>query len=106
MWNLLLPKAPPDNRIHRHRVVHIQEADYQLMSKQLVARDLMCHAEQHNTLADEVWGGQKGQQALDVAWLASLLTSQILHERQPACIFFNDLASCYDRIVNVNGFLS
>ena len=106
VWNLLLPKAPPDNRIHRHRVIHIQEADYQLLSKKLIARDLMRHAETHGTLADEVWAGRKGRQATDVAWLASLLTSQIHHDQQPACIFFNDLASCYDRIVEPVSIMS
>lgn len=98
IWNILLQKTPGDSRIHRHRFLHLKEADDNLLTKKYIAKDLMRHAEQHNTIAEEAHGGRKGRQALDVAWMKTMLISQIHHEQKPACIFFNDLTSCYDRI--------
>ncbi len=106
IWNLFLQKSPKDHRIHRHRTIHIGEADKQLVQKLDVARSLMRHAEHHGAIDDDAYGGRKGRQSTDVAWAASMVINQAHHEHRPACIFFNDLQSCYDRIIESQANMS
>ena len=99
LWNIIMKKDPNDTRIHRHRNLHIGEADKNLEQKQDIAYELMHHAEMHHALEDETHGGRKGRQALDVAWLAVLAINQAYHSHNLTCIFFNDMQACYDRII-------
>ncbi len=106
IWNVVIQKDPSDHRIHRHRTIHIGEADKQLVQKFDIAHKLMKHAEDNNALVDEAYGGRKDRQATDVAWLASMIINQAHHDHQPACIFFNDLQSCYDRVIESQANMS
>lgn len=104
--NLFLRKKANDSRVHRHRVIHIQEADWTFIFKFFTAYKWMAHAESHNTLAEEAYGGRRHRQAIDMA-LAKVLTVDHIHlDQRPAWIFDKDATSCYDRIVESYANLS
>lgn len=96
--NLFLRKDVNNNRVHRHRVIHLTEADWTFLTKFYSANRFAKYCEQMNTFSPLTFGGRKGRQAVDMAWLKVLVTDQIWLEQKTAWIFDNDAASCYDRI--------
>ena len=106
IWNILLQKTFGDIRIHRQRFLHIGESDKNWIQKKFTAKDLMAHAERHGAIEDEAHGGRKGRQAIDVAWSATLILSQIHHDHLPACLDFKDLMACFDRMIEAEANMS
>ena len=95
----MLEKEPGNPLVHRLRVIHIYEADYNLLLKLLWARKLTWNAHLNGTLHEAQAGSRPGKRAIDLVvykeqkYLYSRLT------RTPLLTMDNDAKACYDRIV-------
>ena len=95
--NTMIEKDPGSPKIHRLRVIHIYEADYNLILAHHW-RKLLQHASDNNLLNPSQYGSQPGKEAytpvlIDIAQYEICKTSG-----NPMIKFDNDATSCYDRI--------
>jgi hypothetical protein len=60
--NVMILKEPSNTKVHRLRVIHIFEADYNLIPS-LKWRALLKHAEDRNLLNDAQYGSRAGREA-------------------------------------------
>jgi hypothetical protein len=96
--NVMILKEANNHRIHRLRVLHLFEADYNLILG-VKWRQLMRHAENHHTLNEGQYGSISGREASGLH-LLEVLKNEISHcSRKPLLNLDNDASSCYDRII-------
>jgi hypothetical protein len=86
----MIEKEHGNSKVHRFRVIHIYEADYNFLL-QAKWRNLISNAETHNLLHPGQYGSRPGRNALIPAFIEEMKKSLIN--------FDNDAASCYDRII-------
>ena len=98
--NLMIQKEPGNQKIHRLRVIHIQEGDWQAFLKISVARRTISHAANNNALHPNQYGGIPGSQAITPAILNLNIQDYLRMTVTPAAITYKDAASCYDRLVD------
>jgi hypothetical protein len=95
----MIPKIPGNNRINKLRVIHLYEADYNLLLKIMWARKGVWNLNDSNAIHEGQAGSRPGKRAIDVVvqkemkYLYSSLT------RTPLATIDNDAKSCFDRIV-------
>ena len=97
--NALLEKIPGTPRIDKFRVIHIFEADLNLVFGILWNRRLMRHCEQQQTLGPDQWGSRPGRSSIDAAMLKRLTYELSSLTRTDHGTFDNDAKACYDRII-------
>ena len=97
--NMLIQKEAGNQKIHRLRVIHIQEADWQAFLKLSVTRNTIHHAHHHNALHPNQYGGVPGSQAITPAVLNINTQDYLRMTVTPAAVTYKDAASCYDRLV-------
>ena len=85
-------------KIHRLRVIHIYEADFNFFLG-LKWRNSIQQAQQDGTLNQGQYGGCPGQDCTSVTYLEELQRDHTIVTRTPKADVDNDLASCYDRIL-------
>ena len=95
--NAMLEKDPGTPKIHRLRVIHLYEYDFNIILC-IKWRQLLHHATSHHLINPHCYGSQPGKCALD-----AVLTKELEYElcrltRKALVQFDNDAASCYDRI--------
>ena len=82
------------------RTITLMNSEFNINNKKL-GRDMMAHAEQHQLLAPEQYGGRKHHRSV-IAALNKCLTMDLLRlHRQSGALCSNDAKSCYDRIVHL-----
>jgi hypothetical protein len=96
--NTMIFKDMGDYRIHRLRVIHIYEADFNLLLA-VKWRELLHHADRLHLINDGQYGGRHGREASSLALLEELRTDISYATRRTMITFDNDAASCYDRII-------
>jgi hypothetical protein len=102
----MIEKEPGNPKLNRLRVIHLFEADWNLMLKCIIARRLMHSIEAHGTMAKEQWGGRRGRSSIDLA-ASKILASEINRlNRTDGSTFESDLAQCFDRIAAPCGNLA
>ena len=97
--NTLFNKKPGNYKIHRFRTIHIDEVDKQAIYKHHVARKLLRHAELHQGIHEDQWGGRPGCMAIDPAILAVIQFDHCAMTQMNAVFQYNDATACYDRII-------
>jgi hypothetical protein len=95
--NTMLEKDPGIPKIHRLRVIHLYEADYNLILA-VKWRQLLKFACDKGYVNDNLFGSQPGKEALDSCFLRELEYEITRLTRKPIIHFDNDATSCYDRI--------
>ena len=96
--NALIPKDEGSTKIHRLRVIHIYEADYNLILG-VKWRELLHHAARNGLINKNQFGSVPGRSAIDLCYMEELeyeISKCCLH---PLIKNDNDAASCYDRIL-------
>ena len=91
-------KEPGNYRIHRLRVIHIYEADYNLVLA-IKWRQLMVQANTQGLLHPGQYGGRPGCEAQFLTLLEELKYDISYASRRSLINFDNDAMSCYDRII-------
>jgi hypothetical protein len=97
--NAMLEKIPGKPFLHKLRVIHILEADYNLTLKNIFGRRLMRNCERHGTLGELQDGFRKGRSTT-----RTLLHNEIVNDynkrlRIDNFIGMTDISACFDRIL-------
>lgn len=94
----MIQKDPTDSRIHRHRVIHLFEADYNLAIG-IQWRTAMHRAEQLELLNVGQYGSRPQRNAHDPVFI-EIFQRQLSKAARSSLIQLNfDASSCYDRII-------
>ena len=96
--NTMILKAPGDIRIHRLRVIHLYEADYNLLLA-VKWRAALHQSEDAGVLNDGQYGSRPHRQALDPVYIEETMNEISRATRKAHIKFDNDATSCYDRIL-------
>lgn len=96
--NIMLQKDAGNPRIHRLRIIHIYEADYNLLLA-VKWRQALFHAEDHKLLNSGMYGSRPGKSAHDPAFMEVLQHETYRMSMKSGINFDLDAASCYDRIL-------
>jgi hypothetical protein len=96
--NVMIFKDPGNFKIHRLRVIHIYEADFNLLLA-VKWRQLMKAADESGHLHDGQFGGRPGYEAQFLTLLEELKYDIAYASRRSLFQFDNDAMSCYDRII-------
>jgi Reverse transcriptase (RNA-dependent DNA polymerase) len=97
--SVLLEKDKGNPKIHRLRIIHLFEADYNLFLKLIWGSRMIRHAEEHGILGDDMQGSRKNRSTHDMLYKKVLTYDLSRQQRSNLAIFENDAASCYDRIL-------
>jgi hypothetical protein len=96
--NIMIQKDPGNIKIHRLRVIHLYEADYNLILG-VKWREAMHLAEDNKLLNDSQYGGRPGRNAHDPVFI-EVMQAEICRTSRKSNIKFDvDATSCYDRII-------
>jgi Reverse transcriptase (RNA-dependent DNA polymerase) len=95
----MIEKIVGNPRIDKLRVIHLFEADYNLLLKIMWARKMVWSAHKHNVLNEGQAGSRPGKRAIDVVINKEMLYQYARLTRQPLATIDNDTKSCYDRII-------
>ena len=85
-------------QIHRLRVIHIYEADFNLLLA-IKWRQLLRYADNQNLINPGLFGGRPGCEAQSLPFLEELKYDISYVTRRTLVNFDNDASSCYDRII-------
>jgi exonuclease III len=102
--NTILFKDPDNVRIHRTRVIHIYEADYNLVLG-VKWREAMYKAEDTSSLNDGQYGSRAKRCAPDPVLIEELQCEISRATRKPMILVNYDAMACYDRIPQCAGML-
>jgi hypothetical protein len=91
-------KETGDFRIHRLRVIHIYEADFNLILA-VKWRQLLQAADLLGLINEGLFGGPPGREAQSLTFLEELKYDLSIVTRRTLFHFDNDATSCYDRII-------
>jgi exonuclease III len=96
--NVMIEKDPGNPKIHRLRVIHLYECDYNLLLA-VKWRQLVHHAEDNHKLNWGQYGSRPGRTAHDPVFIEELQYEIVRLSRSTHLKFSNDATSCYDRII-------
>ena len=96
--NTMIFKEEGNYKIHRLRVIHIYEADFNLLLA-VKWRQLLQHANLQGIINNGLFGGRPGCEAQSLVFLEELKYDTSYCSRRTLFNFDNDATSCYDRII-------
>jgi len=96
---VLLEKDEGQPKVHRMRMIHLAESDFNFIIRLLWGREFMRHNEQTNGIHKNQHGGRKGWQGQSAALKKKLTIDVARHYKEPMVIIDKDATACYDRIV-------
>jgi hypothetical protein len=97
--NAMLEKITGKPLLHKLRVIHILEADYNLALKQIFGRRLLKNCEQHGALGDLQDGFRKGRSTMQTLLHNELANDYNKRMRINNYVGMTDISRCFDRIV-------
>ena len=95
--NAMLEKDPGNPRIHRLRVIHLYEWDFNLILC-VKWRQLLHHVCDNGLINPACYGTMPGHSSLDPVFIKEMEYEISRLTRRPLVHFDNDATSCYDRI--------
>jgi Reverse transcriptase (RNA-dependent DNA polymerase) len=95
----MIEKITGNPRINKLRVIHLFEADYNLILKIIWSRKAVWNAHCHNAINDGQSGSRPGRRAIDVVLTKEMKYQYARFTRSNLATIDNDAKSCYDRIV-------
>lgn len=96
---MMLEKVPGNPKINKLRVIHLYEADYNLLLKILWARRLVWHSHTHNQLHEAQAGSRPHHRCSDVVLRKEMNYQYSKFTRTNLATVDNDAKACYDRIL-------
>ena len=94
----MIHKEAGNHKIHRLRVIHLFEADYNLILS-VKWRQQIYAADKDQLVNPGQYGSYPGREATSLCLLKELKTDISYSSRKPIINFDNDASSCYDRII-------
>lgn len=97
--NFFIEKIPGKPLLTKLRVIHIYEADYNILLKFFISKQTLRHAIKHNNTSVEQAGGRPNRTAIDEA-LRTVVTYETCRlQRLSGGVMYNDAKACFDRII-------
>jgi hypothetical protein len=96
--NVMIHKEAGNHKIHRLRVIHLFEADYNLILS-VKWRQQIYAADKEQLVNPGQYGSYPGREATSLCLLEELKTDISYSSRKPIIKFDKDASSCYDRII-------
>ena len=96
--NAMIEKEPGNPQLHRLRVIHLYESDYNSLLG-IKMRQVIHQAEDLGSINPGMYGSRANRQASDPTFIEVLQYDYAALTRWPAIKFNNDATSCYDRII-------
>ena len=93
--NTMLEKDNGLPKIHRLRVIHLYEADYNLILG-VKWRQALHHAVSKGLINEGCYGSQPGKEATDALFIREMEYELSRLTRKPSLHFDNDATSCYN----------
>ena len=97
--NVMLEKDPGNPCIHRLRIIHLFEADFNLYMKLQWGKRLVRRASKHMLLNTGQFGSVPGRTTLEPIMLTQLTNDNCRILRRSLARFDNDASACFDRII-------
>jgi hypothetical protein len=97
--NAMLEKIPGKPMLHKLRVIHILEADYNLALKLIFGKRLLHNCEKHDTLGNLQDGFRKGRSTMRTLLLNEITNDYNKRLRVNNYVGMTDISGCFDRIV-------
>jgi hypothetical protein len=97
--NAMLEKIPGKPFLHKLRVIHILEADYNLALKQIFGKRLLQNCEKFGMLGDVQDGFRKGRSTIRTILHNEITNDYNKRLRINNYIGMTDISGCFDRIV-------
>jgi hypothetical protein len=97
--NAMLEKIPGKPFLHKLRVIHILEADYNLALKNIFGRRLMRNCEKHGALGDLQDGFRKGRSTTRTLLHNEIICDYNKRLRIDNYIGMTDIFACFDRML-------
>jgi hypothetical protein len=104
--NMMLEKDAGKPYIHRLRIIHLFEADYNFYLKLQWGHRLVRHAKALDLLHDSQHGSVPGRKTMDPVMLMQLTSDLCRILRHDLARFDNDASACFDRIIVALGMLA
>jgi hypothetical protein len=95
----MIEKQPGCPHINKLRVIHLYEADYNLLLKIIWAHRIVWHVHDHNKLNEGQAGSRPGRNSIDVVIQKEMKYLYATLTRTGLATMDNDAKSCYDRII-------
>jgi hypothetical protein len=97
--NAILEKIPGKLMLHKLRVIHILEADYNLALKEIFGRRLMKNCKQYGTLGNWQDGFRKGRSTMRTLLQNELLNDYNKRLRINNFVGLTNISGCFNRIL-------
>jgi hypothetical protein len=97
--NAMLEKIPGKPLLHKLRVIHILEADYNLALKEIFGRRLMKNCERYGMLGERQDGFRKGRSTMRTLLQNELISDYNKRLRVNNFMGLTDISGCFDRIL-------
>lgn len=97
--NFFLEKIPGRPILDKLRVIHLYEADWNLILKFFIAYKLNMVACREKTISTEQAGGRPGKNAADTATATVIMNEIILLQKLSGTLLYHDAKACFDRII-------
>jgi hypothetical protein len=101
----MIYKEPGNYNLDKLRVIHLFEADFNLVVGILFGRRAMYHAKDNNLLHDGQ-AGRLGSECMDVTLIKVLHITTSHLTKTSLGLFESDAEACFDRIVMLMAFLA
>ena len=104
--NVLIEKDPGIPCVHRLRIIHLFEADYNFILKLLWGSRIVKHGEKLRLFNNNQHGSRRNRTSLDPVHLQLLSMDLCRLLKLNMASFDNDARACYDRIIVALGMLA
>jgi hypothetical protein len=97
--NVMLEKDPGNPCIHRLRIIHLFEADFNFYMKIQWGKRLVCRATKHQLLNTGQFGSVPNHSPMEPIMLTQLSNDSCRLLKHNLARFDNDASACFDRII-------
>jgi hypothetical protein len=98
--DVMLEKSPGNSKLHRLRIIALQESDFNQSNRLAVGRLVMHHLEDTMRIPKMQHGSRPAKLCISAVLNKQLQFEIRRYQKKPIAYIENDATGCYDRIVN------
>jgi hypothetical protein len=98
--DVMLEKSPGNSKLHRLRIIALQESDFNQSNRLAIGRPVMHHLEDTKRLPKMQHGSRPAKLCISAVLNKQLQFEIKRYQKKPIAYIENDATGCYDRIVN------